>query len=274
LTGRGKSPTKGGAKNKNAPLAVKPFLQYLRRLAGGKLFGLAGWLLALALGCWATPRLYHQFITHVPSLRRENWQQTLMERQRELAVPWQDRRPLVLLAGDSHIEYGNWYALFAGGWAVRNCGLASATIADVTALVSAIGDPHPRMVVLMCGVNNLWTRPSIDVVINDYERLLNTVRSHLHPESIIVLSIMPLRESRLDRASHEFNMHVAQFNVALKACCLQHQVMFLNVNPAVTDARGGLAEGFTVDGLHLNAAGYGRLAGMMAPHLPPPVNAP
>jgi lysophospholipase L1-like esterase len=237
------------------------------RWRGVKMFWGTGWLLAGLLGCWAGPRIYHHLITRLPAVQGENWRQTLAEKKQELSSRWQDSRPLILLAGDSQIEYGNWYELFAGAWAVRNCGLARAKIADVTQLVPAIGDQHPQMVVLMCGINNLGANETPEACLHDYEALLAAVRSRLQPESILVLSVMPVRESGMDRAGHQCNLNVNQLNTRLEACCREHQVLFLNVNSAVAGANGGLAGELTVDGLHLNPAGYRRLAAAIAPQL-------
>src|ERR1035441_10186015 len=111
---------------------------------GSNWFCGTGWLLVVVLSCWAAPRVYRRLISHLPTTQQANWNGTLAEKKRELSSKWQDQRPLIILAGDSQIEFGNWYDLFAGGWAVRNCGLARAKIADVTQLVSAIGDQRPK----------------------------------------------------------------------------------------------------------------------------------
>ena len=240
----------------------------------GKILCVTGWLLALGLSGWAAPRIYHRFFINRSVVQPEIWRQTLIEKQRELSRPWQDHRPLVMLAGDSHVEYGDWYNLFAGNWAVRNCGLARAKIADVTQLVSAIHVQPTQTMVLMCGINNLGAGEKPEDCLRDYERLLATVRSRLRPESIMVLSVMPLRESLIDRSTHEVTRNVGRFNAALKICCEQEHVLFLNVNSAVTDARGGLADHLTEDGLHLNSAGYRRLASVIAPQLPQPTSQP
>ena len=231
-------------------------------------------MLAVFLSIWAAPRAYRHLITQFSGTQNADWNHRLAEKKRELSVPWHDQRPLIILAGDSQVEFGNWYDLLAGAWAVRNCGLARAKIADVTQLVSAIGDRQPKKAVLMCGINNLGAGESHEACLRDYEALLAAVRSQLQPESILVLSVMPVGESVIDHASHQLNAKVSQFNNALAACCRRHQVEFLDVNPAVIAANGGLADELTVDGLHLNAQGYRRLAGIIAPQLAPPTHAP
>jgi lysophospholipase L1-like esterase len=253
---------------------LKPLQKIISGWWGGKLFCGTGWLLAALLSCWAAPHFYHRLISLLPAVQNENWQQTLAEKKRALATAWQDSRPLLILAGDSQIEFGNWYDLFGGAWAVRNCGLARAKIADVTELVSAIGSPHPKTVVLLCGVNNLGANETSAASVREFELLLTAVHTHLQPEAIFVLSVLPVRESAVDHASRQFNLKVKEFNAALAGCCRAHQVRFVNVNAAVADAHGGLAAELTLDGLHLNAEGYRRLAGIIAPQLAPPQHAP
>jgi lysophospholipase L1-like esterase len=275
LTRTCKSNTKGGRKPKQTPASsLKQFENKIYGGRGWKWFCGTGWLLAMLLSCWAAPRIYHRLIFHFPAAQKEDWDQTLAEKERELSSRWHDSRPLIILAGDSQIELGDWYDFFGGAWAMRNCGLSRAKIADVTRLVSAIGDSRPKMVVLMCGINSLGGHESLDSCLHDYEDLLLAVRAHLQPESILVLSVMPVRESAADRASHQFNAEINEFNTKLAACCRQHQVDFLNVNPAVADTNGGLAAELTVDGLHLNREGYRRLARLMAAQLAPMTQLP
>lgn len=246
---------------------LKPRLHISDRGRGWNWFCGAGWLLALLLGFWAAPRIYHRLILHLPGIQLQNWTAVLAAKEKEVSSPWRDPRPLIVFAGDSEIEFGNWYDLFGGNWAVRNCGLARAKIADVTRLVAAIGPPHPQVVVLMCGINNLGHRDSRAACVQDYAALLAGVNSQLQPKAILVLSVMPVRESAIDRQVHEFNLNIARFNAELADCCLQHRALFLNVTPAVAGANGGLADDLTPDGLHLNPEGYRRLAQAMAPQL-------
>ena len=236
--------------------------------------GLTGWILVLLLAYLAAPRIRNHFFLRVPGLKREQWAQVVDHRKSELAPAWHDSRPLIVIAGDSQIEMGNWYDIFGGAFAIRNCGLSRAKIADVTRLVTALGGPRPKIVVLMCGVNNLFAKDSVATCLNQYRQLLSVVQTSVQPERLLVLSVMPLKESAVDSASQYFNQQINALNRELAPLCPPFQAEFVNVNPAMQDSRGGLAAQLTSDGLHLNGAGYQRLAGVLAPELtrtnPPP----
>jgi len=199
-----------------------------------------------------------------PSGQREDWQKALAQKKQELAVPWKDNRPLIIMVGDSEIEMGRWYDLLGGSFAVRNCGLSRAKISDVTELISAIADRNPKEVVLMCGINNLGSHDSVESCAKDYEQLLLKVRDVLTPSRVIVLSVMPVQESAVDRNSQEVNRLVFSLNQELRTLCQRHQAEFVDLTAAVSDSGGELSSGFTFDGVHLNLQGYQRIAAVLA----------
>jgi lysophospholipase L1-like esterase len=234
-----------------------------RQLTPGTLFFCSGWLLAIALVCFVLPRAAHRFYLTFPSAQREDWQRVFAQKKQELSVPWKDSRPLIIMAGDSQIEMGDWYELLGGSFAVRNCGLSRAKISDVTELISAIADRNPKEVVLMCGINNLGSHDSVESCASDYEQLLLKTRSMLNPNKIIVLSVMPVRESAVDRKSHDVNGQVVNFNHELEPICKREQAKFVDLTTTMSDKGGGLAPALTVDGLHPNSEGYRRIAAVL-----------
>ncbi len=237
------------------------------RLHKGTVFCFAGWFFAAVLAGLILFRISNHFSLKLPSVQHDIWTRILAGKKNEFTSQWRDARPLIIMAGDSQVEGGDWYGLFAGAFAIRNCGLSQARINDVKELVSVIADHDPKMVVLMCGVNNLSRKDAVSACINDYEQLLSTLNSSLRPQRILVMSVMPVRETVFDRASHELNRQIVVFNSQLEALCHRHKAEFVNVNPAVMDDHGGLAANLTVDGLHLNREGYKRLVGVLAPLL-------
>src|ERR1035437_1099628 len=230
------------------------------RLRIGTLFGCAGWFLAVLLACLILSRIWNRIFLKLPSVQREQWVRVMADKKSELALPWRDERPLIVLAGDSHIEMGDWYDTFGGAFAMRNCGLSRAKIEDVCSLVSALGDRNPEAVILMCGFNNLARNDSVESALNHYQELLSITQATLHPGKILVLSVMPLQVSPVDKAGQAVNQKIAFFNRQLETICSEHHAVFVNVNPAVMDADGSLLPSLAIDGLHLNQAGYEKIA--------------
>lgn len=214
------------------------------------------------------PRAVHRMHARSPVAQREALAEALAARKMGIAArTWTDSRPLHILAGDSHIELGNWYDLFGGALAVRSCGLSRATIADVTELITAIPDRRPRSLVLMCGINNLGRNDPVPLCIQHYEKLLRTARAELDPERLFVVAVMPVRESRFHSSNRTLNQAVSTFNERLKDLCRQHRAVFVNLDDVVTEGRAELSGGLTDDGLHLNQAGYRRVAAALREHL-------
>lgn len=216
--------------------------------------------MAVLLACLILSRIWNRIFLKLPSVQREQWVRVMADKKSELALPWRDERPLIVLAGDSHIEMGDWYDTFGGAFAMRNCGLSRAKIEDVCSLVSALGDRNPEAVILMCGFNNLARNDSVESALNHYQELLSITQATLHPGKILVLSVMPLQVSPVDKAGQAINQKIAFFNRQLETICSEHHAVFVNVNPAVMDADGSLLPSLAIDGLHLNQAGYEKIA--------------
>lgn len=216
--------------------------------------------MAVLLACLILSRIWNRIFLKLPSVQREQWVRVMADKKSELALPWRDERPLIVLAGDSHIEMGDWYDTFGGAFAMRNCGLSRAKIEDVCSLVSALGDRNPEAVILMCGFNNLARHDSVESALNHYQELLSITQATLHPGKILVLSVMPLQVSPVDKAGQAINQKIAFFNRQLETICSEHHAVFVNVNPAVMDADGSLLPSLAIDGLHLNQAGYEKIA--------------
>ena len=193
----------------------------------------------------------------------------MQQKQRDLAgLSWEDPRPLSIWLGDSHIEFGDWYNLFGGALAVRNCGMAMATIRDVTDLVKSIPDQRPKTVVIMCGINSIFRGESVEECVKDYEILLNEAHRSLHPQSLVVLAVMPVRINPLDTRSQSINQKVLKFNSMLEMLCQKQGCCFLNIDASIEGADGGLSVHLTDDGLHLNRKGYRAMATAIHPNLP------
>jgi len=213
---------------------------------------------AFRLVAW---RLYPKILLRLQGSESPSWARILSDRKRALrAISWQDPRPVYLFLGDSHIEGGDWYQLFNGKLAVQNAGLSKAKIEDTAELAAEVPSPSPSAVVVMCGINNLGGSDPVDSCLRKYTALLDLLQKRIHPQSIFILSVLPVRESSADPSRHLLNLEVAKLNQALENICRSRHIAFLQLNSAVSLPDHGLSPECTNDGLHLNPVGYRKLA--------------
>ena len=200
----------------------------------------------------------------LPGIEAFEWKRIVNEKCRVLgSVRWRDSRPLTLIVGDSHVEIADWYNLYQGAHAVRNCGLSRAKIADVARIVSSISEREPAALILLCGINDIGSERTLDQCVADYTALLAVARKVLHPKRIVAVSVFPVSSSFMNSHLRDMNSRAVGLNTALRAVCNREGAEFLDVVGALGDANGGLAAELTADGLHLNAAGYSKLATAM-----------
>jgi len=229
---------------------------------------LGGWVLLGLLAWHFRERLFFKvdslFSKHSQAVE---WAHIVQAKKANLdQVRWQDRRPLILMLGDSQVEMGAWYELFSGRFAIRNAGLSQAKIADVACLAGATAEIHPEVVVLMCGINDLGAGRSVDDASKDYLQLLSQILADLRPNRIVALSVMPVARRRIADGSHDLNARGRALNACIHDHCMKLGITFLDVSPAVSE-NGTLSDALTSDGLHLNPPGYRKLAQWMEPLL-------
>lgn len=161
---------------------------------------------------------------------------------------------------------GSRHDLFGGACAVRNCGLSSATIREMTTRVEAAPDRNPETVVSVCGINNLGFTHPVKLCVSADERLLAVARA-LKPWKVIVSSVTPVPQASVDQQSRKLNQTVFALGKRLAKLCGRHNAVFVNVNGAVTNDSGRLADELTTDGLNLHGCGYRRIADVIRGHL-------
>lgn len=224
-----------------------------------------GWSLVAILAFPLLRRVHAKFDTTNPQTIRKNWSRILESKTTSIRnTTWNDTRPLYLFAGDSHIEMADWYQLLDGRIAIRNCGLSQAKINDVSTLIKLTPDRNIHRIVIMCGINDITSGNNAGQSLRSYRELLQTCASRVQPQSIIVLSVMPLQTKSFDSKNVAANRDVARFNQMLSQLCAEMNVRYTNVTDCIATKEGALVDAYTTDGLHLNKNGYMALAECIA----------
>jgi len=104
-------------------------------------------------------------------------------------------------------------------------------------------------VYIMFGINELGF-DSVELFIESYKRLIDTVRS-INPNAVVyVQSILPVTKSK-DHQSDKFNnRRAAKFNAYIKDMCMRRRVFYIDAYSSFQGADGYLPEVVASDGIH------------------------
>lgn len=163
---------------------------------------------------------------------------------------FQPERPLVMV-GDSLTAAGEWGAMFPNAQPV-NRGVPGETIADVIQRLDTITALRPQRVFLLIGTNDLLRGDEPAAIFARYTQLVTAI-SDAGAEVVIQSTLPCARGANQNWA--DINRRAAALNSMLLPFSREHRLKFVDLWPALTD-RSALRDKFTIDGVHLNAAGY------------------
>src|SRR5262249_29644024 len=132
---------------------------------------------------------------------------------------------------------------------ILNRGIAGDTSAGVLNRLDEVIARHPKVVFLMIGVNDL----QMGVPVPTINAHIRSIVAALLQSQIRVVLQKTLYVTAGYRS--QINNKVNELNDLLSDLCGGPQVLCLNLNQILADG-GALSPSFSLDGLHLNTAGY------------------
>lgn len=107
-------------------------------------------------------------------------------------------------------------------------------------------------VFLMFGLNELGWSYS-DVFVEDYEKIIDTLRDANPDVEIYVQSLFPVSKERSDKNLYGVtNERIEEYNQMLKDMAEEKDVTYVDVHAAMVTEDGALADGASPDGVHPN----------------------
>lgn len=167
----------------------------------------------------------------------------------------------VVMLGDSITMRVNWNRLLERSdmW---NQGVDGDTTTDILARLPSILKVRPRLCFFMAGINDISRGAAMETVKSNMGHILGALASRDIPT--VILSTLYVSETAVE--SRQINRQVAGLNRWLRHAARKGGHRFLNLNETLSGS-GGLKEIYTVDGVHLSAAGYRAWADVIAPLL-------
>lgn len=183
-----------------------------------------------------------------------------------------DRLPVtesdIVFLGNSITDGGEFSEIFG----MENClnrGIRSDVIDGVRKRLSQVTSGHPKKIFLLIGINDVSHGLSAGKIADQYEKLIDEIRTQTPTTTLYVQSVMPINNDfRRYRNLVGREEVIPELNERLREICARHGAVFVDLWPALADKDGKkLDRRFTNDGLHLTGAGYRAWADVIRDHV-------
>ncbi len=170
----------------------------------------------------------------------------------------------IIFLGNSITDGAEWFELFGGNPNIKNRGIGGDDTDGVLARLSEVTESNPDKVFVMIGTNDLATGKSVDYISENHKKIIMRIQSESPTSKIYMQSILPV-----DEAIHTTrpNKSMLELNRRLKDLCTQYNTKYLEMAPLFMDQSGKLDKKYSLDGLHLNGAGYLKWVEFVKPYV-------
>ncbi len=186
------------------------------------------------------------------------YQSTYYEQKRTLYESLPNTRGEIIFLGNSITDTAEWSELF-GNRRVKNRGISGDNSFGVLARLTEVTAGKPAKVFLMIGINDLSRNVSDSLLIRNYRRIVQQIRTESPRTRIYLQSILPTNNRFTQFPKHQGKeIHIRALNDTLQTLAQQTGQTFVDLRPYLSDTDGKLDTRYTNDGLHLNGDGYAR----------------
>lgn len=157
----------------------------------------------------------------------------------------------IVFVGDSLTDRCEWGELFDRR-DIANRGIEADTTDGVVNRLGEITRMKPEKVFIMVGGADLIIGRTTSAIVTNYARIIRGIRAASPGTTIFVQSILPTRIRRAPLTPEA----IIELNRGIKSLCEESGVRYIDLHGIMSDARGDLDARYTLDGVHLNGAGY------------------
>ncbi len=154
--------------------------------------------------------------------------------------------------------------------AVYNRGIGGDVTSGVyNRLKTSLYDLAPKKIVLLIGINDINSGRTNDEIIANYTSILEEIKKNLPAADVTCLSVLPMHDKvaawgiDLEKATAQ----IKDLNGKIKTLAEGKGYRYIDLFSLVSDGNDRLVEGYTYDGLHLNADGYAIWTAAVKPYL-------
>lgn len=163
----------------------------------------------------------------------------------------------IVFLGNSITEAGEWQEVLPGK-KVINRGISGDNSFGVYARLDALLALKPAKVFLLIGINDLKRGTPVEVILNNYRKIIEKIKKDAPKTTLYLQSILPVAESVMPAIYAKItNEKVKELNKGIMELADSNQLTYIDLyNDVFIGNERQLKIEFTTDGLHLKAAAY------------------
>ena len=169
----------------------------------------------------------------------------------------------IIFLGNSITDNAEWAELF-GNPRIKNRGIGGDDTDGILERMDEVLASEPDKIFLMIGTNDLAYLKGTDHVIRNYGRILDRIEKESPGTRIYIQAVLPTED-----AVHTLrkNSDIMLVNDALERMAAERGHTYIDLFTPFATPDNKLDPAYSIDGLHLNGAGYLRWKELLEPYL-------
>ena len=205
---------------------------------------LLGFTLLLALGSFGQASWDSTYRPNNFSLREEQFK----------AYPNSSKD--IIFLGNSITAGVDWMELLQNKH-LRNRGISGDISFGVLERLDEVTEGKPAKVFILIGINDISRNIPDSLIIRNYSLIISRIKKESPSTKIYFHTLMPVNNEFTQFKNHyNKDAHILYVNSELKKLAAKEKITLIDLYPHFLDANNKLDKKYTVDGLHLTAAGY------------------
>jgi lysophospholipase L1-like esterase len=149
----------------------------------------------------------------------------------------------------------------------RNRGISGDNTFGVLERLDEVTSGKPARIFILIGINDIARNTPDSMIVNNYKRIIQRIKSESPSTKIYFQTILPVNNEFEKRNHFNKDEHIAWINNELKKIGAAEKITVIDIHPHFLNADKKLDKKYTIEGLHLNAAGYTHWASLLKPYL-------
>lgn len=139
----------------------------------------------------------------------------------------------------------------------RNRGISGDISFGVVERLDEITEGKPAKVFVLIGINDISRNIPDSLILRNYRTIIRRIKETSPATRIYFQTLLPVNNTFTQFKNHyNKDQHILHINEQLKKMAAEEKIWLIDLYPHFLDGEKKLNSQYTIDGLHLNAAGY------------------